>query len=123
MNFFLRFSPFTFFPFTLITILVSSLHFFPHSTITSFLFAGLYVPISFSQFRIPPIYLLSNFVLTFPSTLFHIYLILVIYVTHVFHPRYVFFNFLFRNKFSFPPFSCILCSFTTYSSASFRSYT
>jgi len=54
----------------------------------------------FPQFRIPPIYLASNFVLTFPSTLFHIYFILVIFITYVFHPRDFVFNFFFRYKFS-----------------------
>jgi len=125
MTFFHRFSYFTFLTFILITMLVPSLRFFPHSTITSFLYADLYVPVTlrfFSQFRIPTIYLVSNFVLTFPSTLFHIYFILIIYITNIFHRRYVFFNFFFKNKFPFPPFSCILCSLPTYSSVSFRSH-
>jgi hypothetical protein len=82
MNLFLRFSYLTFFPIILIIMLVPSLRLFPHSINTSFLFAGLYVPISlrFSQFLIQTIYLPSNFVLTLPSTLFHTCFISVIFI-------------------------------------------
>jgi hypothetical protein len=115
MNFFLRFSYFTFFPFILNIMFVPSLCLFPHSTITSFLLAGLYFPISlrFSLFRIQKIYLASNFVLTLPSTLFHMYFIWAIFIIYISHPRYYFLNVFFRYQY-FIPFFCLYLIFISY---------